>query len=117
MQDISSNSSWLIPLIGAWANATVVRQSIEAQRKGILAEIPGALTAVNFMADVPLDASGAAQEPHWTDLAASWCDESLFDIMAFDSYPNYLTATPVLGKRVGDKAAEAAAAVKACSPT
>jgi len=64
-----TSSSWLIPLIGQWANSTVVAMSIAALRRGILAESPKAMTAVNFMADVPVDASLATNEPHWTDLA------------------------------------------------
>lgn len=66
-------------------------------------------TVINYMADVPASFSALAEMPDWVELAQGpWSD--LADIVAVDTYPNFLSAAPAYGSLVGERVARAVAA-------
>jgi hypothetical protein len=64
-------------------------------------------TTINYMVDVPQTVAVLAEMPHWTDLAQTPLWAGAADIVAIDTYPNFLFGSPVQGGVVAERVATA----------
>lgn len=64
-------------------------------------------TTINYMVDVPSSFAALVDMPHWTDLVQTPLWSGAADIVAIDTYPNFLFASPIQGKVVGERVATA----------
>jgi hypothetical protein len=98
---------WRYPdVLGAfassWTSWTFVTRILETLRLAVKDADPTALTTMNFHTDVHPGLNHYFDHPGWFEAVVQWRD--LMDVISFDAYPNYYTASPPNGAKVGERA-------------
>jgi hypothetical protein len=86
-----------------WTDWAYVTRILETLRLAVKDADPTAWTTMNFHTDVHPRINHHFGDPGWFEAVQQW--RELIDVVSFDAYPNYYSASPPDGAVVGDRAA------------
>lgn len=91
-------------LSSLWRRWDFLTELLQTLRKAVLDADPTALTTQNFHTDIHENINRSFSLPAWRDAIRMWRDQ--MDIVSFDAYPNYYSATPLRAHEIETRTRE-----------